>query len=92
MVRLNVSLLIEKSENRGPLVAAATELVELSLHDKGCIDYDLFASLTSDDRMLICETWRTAADLEAHKQSEHFRRLVPKLEKLATLTLEEFSF
>lgn len=92
MIRLNVSILIEESENRRPLIEAATELVELSLHDKGCIAYDLYGSLTADDRLLILETWESKADLQAHMASEHFRRIVPQLESLGTLTLEEFSF
>lgn len=92
MIRVNVSLLIEKSENRRPLIEAATELVELSLHDKGCIDYDLLGSLTADDLLMIYETWQSRADLEAHMASEHFKRLVPRIESLATMTLEEFTF
>lgn len=92
MIRLNVSLLIEKAENRKPLVEAATELVELSLHDKGCIDYDLYNSTTADDRLLIYETWTDKQSLERHMQSEHFKRIVPQLEQLSTMTLERFDF
>lgn len=92
MIRLNVNLLIEKSENRKPLVETAVELVELSLHDKGCIGYDVYGSLTNDDRLLICETWASKEDLEAHMASEHFKRLVPRMEELGTLTMEKFTF
>lgn len=92
MIRLNVFLLIEKSENRKPLTDAAIELVELSLHDKGCVAYDFFSSITRDNVMMICETWRTREDLEAHMASEHFKRLVPRLQQLSTVTLEEFTF
>ena len=81
MIRLNVFLLIEESENR-----------ELSLHDKGCVAYDIFASQTVDNHLMICETWRTKEDLEAHMATEHFKRIVPEMESLATMTLEEFTF
>lgn len=89
---MNVSLLIEDSSRREPLIEAATELVEFSLRDKGCIAYDLYASTTADDRLLIYETWQSEADLQAHMASEHFKRLVPLLESLATMTLERFDF
>lgn len=92
MIRLNVSLLIEDSSRRQALLETATELVEFSLRDKGCVDYDLYASTTADDRYLIYETWESEADLKRHMESEHFRRLVPRLEELATLTLERFDF
>ncbi|MCM1518688.1 MAG: antibiotic biosynthesis monooxygenase [Pseudoflavonifractor sp.] len=92
MVRINCTILIELSENKKELVNLATELVELSLRDKGCIGYDLYGSLTNDDHLLICETWESEADLKAHMESEHFRRIVPRLEQLGTLTLEQFNF
>lgn len=92
MIRLNVSLLIEDSSKRKPLLETATELVEFSLKDKGCIGYDLYASTTEDDRYLIYETWESEEDLKRHMESDHFRRLVPRLEDLATMTLEKFNF
>lgn len=85
-------MLIEESERRQPLIEAATELVELSLHDDGCIAYDLYGSLTADDRLMIVETWRDEKSLKAHMASDHFRRLVPRLEELSTMTLEQFNF
>ncbi len=92
MIRLNCFILIEEEKNRKPLIETATELVELSLHDKGCIAYDLFGSLTVDNHLMICETWESPEDLEAHQNSEHFKRLVPKLRELSTMTLERFDF
>lgn len=92
MIRINVSLLIEEESRKKPLLDAATELVEFSLKDKGCIDYDLYASTTEDDRFLIYETWESEEDLKRHEASEHFRSIVPRLKELATLTIEKFDF
>ena len=92
MIRLNCGLVAETEENRKKAIALATELVALSLHDKGCIDYDLLGSLTNTDRLVIYETWATEADLKAHMASPHFQRLVPAIEEVATLTLEQFNF
>lgn len=92
MIRLNCGLIAETEENRKKAIALATELVELSLHDDGCIDYDLLGSLTNTDRLVIYETWQDEASLKAHMDSDHFRRLVPEIEKVATLTLEQFNF
>lgn len=83
---------METEENRRKAIALATELVELSLHDKGCVEYDLFGSLTNSDRLMIYETWQDEASLKAHMASPHFQRLVPEIEKVATLTLEQFNF
>lgn len=83
---------MEVSENRKPVIEAATELVEFSLRDKGCISYDFLGSLTNDDRFMIVETWESRADLQAHMATEHFQRIVPRLRSLSTMTLEEFEF
>lgn len=92
MVRLNCGLVAETDENRKKAIALATELVELSLHDDGCLEYDLLGSLTSSDRLMIYETWRDEKSLKTHMASAHFQRLVPEIEKVATLTLERFDF
>lgn len=92
MIRLNCSVIAETEGNRKNAIALATELVELSLHDKGCVEYDLLGSLTNTDRLMIYETWEDEASLKAHMASPHFQRLVPEIEKVATLTLEQFNF
>ena len=92
MIRLNVSLIVEKDENRKPLKEAVVELIELSMREKGCIDYDLYGSLINNDRLLIYETWEDKASLKVHMESDHFKRLVPQIQELATMTIEEFDF
>lgn len=71
---------------------AAVELVAFSLRDKGCISYDLYRSETNDDRYMIVETWESREDLKAHQETDHFKRLVPELEKHSDLTMTEFEF
>lgn len=92
MIRLNVSLITETEEKRKKAIEAATELVAFSLHDKGCISYDLYGSLTNSDRLMIVETWESEEDLKAHTESDHYKSLSPKLHDAASMTLEKFEF
>lgn len=92
MIRLNVSLLLEEEKNREELKETALELVDKSVNDKGCIGYDFYVSATQDNHFMIVETWQNRNDLEAHQKQPHFRELVPRLQELSTMTLEEFSF
>lgn len=92
MIRLNVQILMSDDSKAQQILEAATELVELSMHDEGCIDYDLYRSTTNDDRLLIFETWRDAKALKAHEETEHFKRIVPQLQELGVMTLERFDF
>lgn len=90
MVRIIVSMIAETAEDSKKLVAVATELVSFSLRDKGCISYDFYQSLTNDDRFAIVEAWESRADLKAHSETDHYKRLVPELGRYATVTLEEY--
>lgn len=92
MIRLNCSFIIEKAEDVKLFIEKATELVAFSLRDKGCIQYDLYRSLTNDDRFMIIETWESKEDLKAHSEAEHFKRIVPELHKLSNPTFEQFEF
>ncbi len=92
MIRLNCFLEIADSSFTKHAVETAIELVELSLHDKGCITYEAFGSLTSDNHIDIVETWEDEESLKAHMETTHFKLLVPELEKCGTLTLEKFTF
>ena len=102
MLRLNVFIRVA-AENRAATLQAAKELVAASLSDKGCIAYDVFESATrpdvlmicetwADDVLMICETWADQPSLDAHQKSAHFTTLVPRIESLGEMKLEQFEF
>ncbi len=91
MIRLNCFIQVEESK-REQVLALAKELVVASLKDEGCIAYDIFESSTRRDVMMICETWKDAASLDAHSKSAHFTTLVPQIQNLGSLKLEQFEF
>ena len=91
MIRLNCFIQVEESK-REQVLALAKELVAASLKDEGCIAYDIFESSTRRDVMMICETWKDAESLDAHSKSAHFTTLVPQIQNLGSLKLEQFEF
>lgn len=91
MIRLNV--FIQAAEGKAAeMVEIAKELVAASLKDEGCVAYDIFASATRANVLMICETWRDAEALSAHEATAHFTTLVPKLQTLGSLKIESFNF
>ena len=64
MVRLNVFILIEESSKKAEILDVAMRLVESSLRDEGCIAYDAFTSISRDDVIMICETWKDEKSLK----------------------------
>ena len=91
MLRLNVFIQVS-ADNRAAVMEAAKELVACSLKDNGCIAYDIFESATREDVLMICETWKDEESLAGHEKAAHFVTLVPKIQSLASMKLEKFSF
>ena len=91
MIRLHVFFRVA-AENRAAALQAAKDLVAASLSDKGCIAYDVFESATRPDVLMICETWADQASLDVHQASAHFTTLVPRIESLGEMKLEQFAF
>ena len=56
------------------------ELVAATRREPLCISYDLFVD-QKDPAFCFIETWPDQAALDAHCASEHFRRLVPAINK-----------
>ena len=91
MIRLNVFIQVS-ADNRAAVMEMAKELVACCLKDNGCIAYDIFESATREDVLMICETWKDEESLAAHEKVTHFATLVPKIQDIASMKLEKFSF
>ena len=48
----------------------------------GCLAYDLFQDLSCETTLAFLESWEDQAHLDAHMQSEHFKRIAPLLDGL----------
>ena len=75
MIRLNVFIQVEK-QHYDQVVNIAKELVAASQKDNGCVAYDLFQSTTRQDVLMICETWKDAASLDAELDVAFMTKLV----------------
>lgn len=53
------------------LRAAAAECIAATRMEKGCISYDLHASLTDPETLVFVERWETREDLTAHSRQPH---------------------
>ena len=91
-VRLNVEMSVSAG-NRAALLENLLLLAEASRAEPGCIVYEIYENSRDSSRILIFETWRDAASLEAHQQTEHFRLRAPRNRELSeTSVLSRFEF
>lgn len=64
------------------------DLVELSRKEQGCISYDLYQDESNARILAVIEEWESKQDLDKHKNSEHFTRLVPMIGELTEKMLD----
>jgi quinol monooxygenase YgiN len=55
------------------------EMVELTRKEKGCVSYTLHEALDDPDVLAMIEVWEDKESLDAHLESAHFKRLIPKI-------------
>ena len=91
MLRLNCFIRVS-AEKKETVLEAAKRLTAASLEQDGCVAYDIFESAPRPDVMMICETWRDQAALDAHSASEVFVREVGIMRASAEMKLEVFEF
>lgn len=91
MIRLNCFIRVEDDKYE-VVLDAARNLTEASLLQDGCVAYDIFTSATRPDILMICETWRDQAALDAHSASAEFDRYVGIMKANAEMKLESFEF
>jgi quinol monooxygenase YgiN len=70
-------------EDVDKIVKLGQELVAASRKDAGVIDYDIYQSQTDPTQLMIFETWKDQASLDAHSNAAHFTRIVPQLAEAA---------
>ncbi len=90
MLRLNCFIKVSP-ENREKVLTAARSLVEASRKEDGCRAYDIFESATIPEHLMICETWRDQAALDAHSVSPHFEKYVGIIRSLSEMSLDKMS-
>lgn len=66
-----VATLTLKPGSKSQLLEPARACIAETRKEKGCMSYDLLASITDDDTMVFVERWETREDLTAHSKQPH---------------------
>ena len=89
MIRINC-FFNAKEGRLAEALEAAKALTAASLEQDGCVAYDVFESATRPGVLMICETWRDDAALDAHSASEPFKKYVGVLDGACEMKIEKF--
>lgn len=86
-IRLNAPLTV--SPDKAPAaIELARQLISASLKDAGAMEYDMFQSETRPGVLVIYETWKDQASLDAHSAAPHFTSIVPQLQALGDMGID----
>ncbi|MCL2092772.1 MAG: antibiotic biosynthesis monooxygenase [Treponema sp.] len=55
------------------------EILEATNKEDGCLEYKLYENKDEPGLYVFVEEWESMAHLEAHFQTDHFKRIVPLL-------------
>ena len=55
------------------------ELIDSTREEDGCVSYSLYGDIEDHSILTFIETWESKEHLDAHFETEHFKRIVPKL-------------
>lgn len=86
-IRLNAPLVVEVAKAPAA-VELARQLIPASLKDAGAMEYDMYQSETRPGWLLIYETWKDQASLDAHSATSHFTTIVPQMQALGQLSID----
>lgn len=67
---------------RDELRAGLEALVEPTLREKGCVNYDMHQSIENPDMFLFYENWESDEDLDAHLSAPHLADFAARIPEL----------
>ena len=66
------------------VLALSKELVEATVKEEGCINYEMYQDQKDPTILIMIEEWETVEALNNHSASEHFKRIVPQMHEYMT--------
>jgi len=61
---------------------ALISLIAPTRQEAGCINYDLHQLPDDPAKFLFYENWQSKAHLDAHMQTPHLKKLIPRVDEL----------
>lgn len=68
-----VATTMVKAEGREAFIAGAKACMAETHKEKGCVSYELHASVNDPDVFVFVERWETRDDLAAHSRAPHLK-------------------
>lgn len=87
MIVINATFSI-KPEKRNEFLAEVNELVASTRKEDGCLSYQLYESIDSENEFVMVENWRDQAAIEGHNQSPLLQQLFKNMSQYSSKKTE----
>ncbi len=77
-----VAKIVAKPGAEAQVEEALRRLIEPTLAEEGCLQYDLHRCLGDPQTFLFYENWQSKAAWQAHMETAHLRHMVQETEEL----------
>lgn len=78
MLRIVAKSIIKDGE-KDKYLELSKELIKKSRQEAGSISYNIFEDINNDSVLTFIEDWKDNEAIEYHRNTEHFKRIVPLL-------------
>jgi quinol monooxygenase YgiN len=75
--------LTSKNGMKNKIIDETKSLIEATRAEKGCIDYNLYEPIDSENTLLFVEKWEGKEFLESHLKQTHFLKFDENIENFA---------
>ncbi len=82
-----VAIFHARPETRDDLYGRLLEMVELTVVEPGCLQYELHTNDADPMQFTFVETWASAAALAGHDDSAHVRAIISDVPRLTSRPL-----
>ncbi len=91
MIRLNVTV-TTTAENLDAVIYRLNRLAAASKEEAGCMGYEIYQNTATPTQLMIVETWRNQAVLDAHQKTPHYDIELNFIKDKMQMELERFDF
>ena len=91
MIRLNVTVTAQP-EHVDEVIEGLNRMAAESQKEDGCIGYYIYQNTVAPNELVIVETWRDQAALDAHAKTPHYTGILPPLKDKMQTKLERFEY
>ncbi len=87
-----IAIMNVKPGKKDAFILDAKDLVTETRQETGCISYDLLTSTEDEDLLVMLEKWEDIESLNAHMETDHFKKFGETIERFLTKEIEVKSY